>query len=133
MEASSEMDLVRRLIADDSSALEEAYRIYAPRCNAAAYRITRDAMRAEDAVQEAFLALWRHRSGLVVRTGGIGPWLTTVTRNAALSALRAEQRRVVRELRTDDSEPVRDPAEEIARNERSSAIRAALGDLPDEQ
>jgi len=129
----TDADLVRRLAADEPAALEEAYRAYAPRCKAVAQRVVRDAVRAEDAVQEAFFALWRHRNGLVARTGGIGPWLYTVARNAALAALRADSRRTAREERARVDEPAADPFDEFAAQGAASIVRRALSELPEEQ
>ncbi len=130
---SGETGLVTRLCSDDPTALEEAYQRYAARCKAVAYRILADEMRAEDAVQEAFLALWRHRAGLVVRTAGIAPWLITVTRNAALSALRARTRAVERESRLELASEPADPAQLVAAGAEANAVREALSSLPDEQ
>jgi RNA polymerase sigma-70 factor (ECF subfamily) len=129
----TDADLVRRLAGDEPGALEEAYRTYAARCKAVAHRVVRDDARAEDAVQEAFLALWRHRDGLVVRTGGIGPWLYTVTRNAALAALRADSRRTAREDRAHVDEPGADPLDEVMARGAAESVRQALADLPPEQ
>lgn len=129
----TDVDLIRRLAADEPTALEDAYRAYAPRCKAVAHRILRDDARAEDAVQEAFFALWRHRNGLVARTGGIGPWLYTVTRNAALALLRADSRRVAREERAYVEEPATDPFDEFAAQEAAGIVRHALSELPAEQ
>jgi RNA polymerase sigma-70 factor (ECF subfamily) len=129
----TDADLVRRLAGDEPAALEEVYRTYGPRCKAVARRVLRDDSRAEDAVQEAFLALWRHRDGLVARTGGIGPWLYTVTRNAALAALRADSRRTAREERAREDEPEVDPFDEVAARGAADGVRRALADLPPEQ
>jgi RNA polymerase sigma-70 factor, ECF subfamily len=131
--SATDADLVQRLGAGEPAALEEAYRSYGPRCKAVAHRVLRDDARAEDAVQEAFLALWRHREGLVVRTGGIGPWLYTVTRNAALAVLRAESRRVAREERARVEEPAADPFDEVAARGAADSVRQALAGLPLEQ
>jgi len=129
----TDAELVRRLAGDEPAALEEAYQSYGPRCKAIARRVLRDDARAEDAVQEAFLALWRHRLGLVVRTGGIGPWLYTVTRNAALAALRSDSRRIAREERARVDEPGPDPFDEVALRGAAQNVRQALADLPPEQ
>ena len=126
-------ELVRRLAADDATALEDAYKGYAPRCKGVAFRVLHDDTRAEDAVQEAFLALWQHRHGLVVRTGGIGPWLYTVTRNAALGIVRSESRRNAREERSFEGGVAADPFDEVAAHEAAHGVRAALEELPAEQ
>jgi RNA polymerase sigma-70 factor (ECF subfamily) len=128
-------DLVRRLNDDDPLALEDAYKLYARRCNAVAYRVLHDDVRAEDAVQETFLTLWRHRKGLLVRTAGIAPWLLTVARNAALATLRADQRRTLRETRTFDPQAAleADPFERVSLQTTGDQVRAAVAELPAEQ
>jgi RNA polymerase sigma factor (sigma-70 family) len=128
-------ELVRRLVAGDPSALEEAYREHAARCNAIAFRVLRDDDRARDAVQEAFLALWRHREGLVVRTAGIGPWLTVVTRNAALAMLRTSGSLARREerARADIITTAPDPADLASSSAVTHTLRGAVGSLPAEQ
>ncbi len=130
-----DQDLIRRFGEDDPTALEEAYKRYARRCNAVAYRVLQDDVRAEDAVQEAFLALWMHRKGLIVRTAGISPWLVTVTRNAALAALRSDQRRGRREERVFEQEPqtAADPFQSVSAKAAGTQVRAALAELPEEQ
>ncbi|MDQ2818183.1 MAG: sigma-70 family RNA polymerase sigma factor [Candidatus Eremiobacteraeota bacterium] len=128
--------LAKRLADDDPSALEEAYRLYGARCNALAYRVLGDSMRSEDAVQEAFAALWHRRHGLLVRTGGIAPWLMVVTRNCALAIMRSDQRRAARELHGADSSPQSacgDPSEVVDAAAQTDELRAALALLPDEQ
>src|SRR5207245_8390749 len=67
MQVPDDGDVVRRLAGDDPAALEDAYARYAGRCRAVAFRTLGDDALAQDAVQEAFVALWRHRTGLVVR------------------------------------------------------------------
>jgi RNA polymerase sigma-70 factor, ECF subfamily len=130
------MELIRRLQDDDPVALEDAYALHAARCNAIAYRVLADDDRARDAVQEAFLALWRHRHGLVMRTAGIGPWLSVVVRNAAIAMLRSAGARAHREERVqapDASATAPDPADLVVSGIGADAIRAALAALPVEQ
>lgn len=132
--ASAEADIVRRLTDDDPSALEDAYRLHASRCRAVAYRVLSDDALAQDSVQEAFLALWRHRSGLLVRGAGIGPWLVVVTRNTALNLARSGRRRAAREAAAAPSEDdAVDPTDIAVRNIAASDVREAMAELPDEQ
>jgi RNA polymerase sigma-70 factor, ECF subfamily len=128
-------ELARRLVAGDPSALEDAYQEHAARCNAIAFRVLGDDDRARDAVQEAFLALWRHREGLVVRTAGIGPWLTVVTRNAALTMLRSSGALARREerARAEIVTTAPDPADLTSSNADADMLRGALDSLPAEQ
>jgi len=139
MTADDQADLVRRLAAGDVTALEEAYRLHAGRCNAVAYRVLRDDAAAQDAVQDAFFSLWRHRHGLVVRSAGIGPWLVVVTRNAALAMLRSGRARAAREERVsvlDDAQGAAvspDPYEYADAGQRVERVRDAMARLPTEQ
>ena len=135
MASSDAIELIRRLHDDDPVALEDAYALYAARCNAIAYRVLADDDRARDAVQEAFLALWRHRHGLVVRTAGIAPWLAVVTRNAAIAMVRSAGARAQREERVqvDASATTPDPADLVMSGIGADALHAALAALPMEQ
>ena len=133
MAAADEPGLVARLNAGDPAALEDAFRIYGARCAAIAGRILRDTVRAEDAVQEAFLSLWRRRGGLTVRTAGIGPWLSVVTRNAALETLRRDTRRAQREIRAAEPDAPIDPQVVAGAQFEAQRVRAAIAELPPEQ
>ena len=136
MARSDPSELVRRLADGDPSALEGAFREHAARCNAVAFAVLGDDHSARDAVQEAFLSLWRHRHGLVVRTAGIGPWLTVVTRNAALGMLRSARARSRREERALPDETMAtsaDPAELVTASVNARAVRGAIASLPLEQ
>ena len=133
---SDDAELVRRLSAGEPAALEAAYRLHAPRCNAAAYRVLQDYAAAQDAVQEAFFSLWRHREGLVVRNAGVGPWLIVVTRNAALAMLRSGRARTAREDRLRVVDPATNvqssPSGVVEQRSEADAVRRALGQLPDD-
>jgi RNA polymerase sigma factor (sigma-70 family) len=55
----NELDLVRRCQSGDEAAFEALYRVYAERALRTAYLITDRRTLAEDAVQEAFIQVWR--------------------------------------------------------------------------
>lgn len=135
--ADSARDLTARLARGDQDALAESYDRFAGRCRDVAYRVLRDDALAEDAVQEAFASLWRRRDGLVVRAAGIAPWLIVVTRNAALTLLRADTRRRLREDReAADSTSVSselDPSVVVSADDAAEQVRTALDSLPAEQ
>ena len=135
-ESADHSDLVVRLRAGDPAALEDAYKLHAARCNAIAYRVLGDDDAARDAVQEAFLSLWRHRHGLVVRTSGVYPWLAVVTRNAAIGQLRSMSARTRREERayaSGDPASAPDPADLVVSSGSAVELRSALAALPEEQ
>lgn len=133
MRGSGDADVVRRLAGDDPTALEDAYRLYAARCRAVAYRTIGDDALAQDAVQEAFTALWRHRAGIVVRSAGIGPWLVVVARNAALNIARSELRRSARETAIAPVDDAVDPTDLAVARIQAAGVRDAVAALPHEQ
>ena len=65
-----------------------------------ALRILRDQALAEDAVQEAFLAVWRTASRFVPERGKASTWILTLVHRRAVDVVRREQRR-----RADSLEP----------------------------
>ncbi|MEY2451671.1 MAG: hypothetical protein QOD92_1245 [Acidimicrobiaceae bacterium] len=107
-----EDELVARLIGEH----DRAYR--------AAWLVLRDKHLAEEAVQEAFLRVWRFR-GSLPSGDAIRPWLYRVVVNTAISALRHERPRQEREMAAGvQHDVVHDPTE-------SMAIIDALADLPE--
>lgn len=53
--------------------------------------ITRDAAQAEDVAQEVFVRAWRAAGTYDVRRASVLTWLLTITRNAAIDAVRARR------------------------------------------
>lgn len=89
----------------------------------AAWLVLRDRQLAEDAVQEAFLRVWRFR-GSLPDGDAVRPWLYRVVVNTAISSLRHERLRTEREPMASSSAPDRDPDDALV-------VAAALADLPD--
>lgn len=56
-----------------------------------AVSITRDARTAEDVAQEVFLRAWRAADTYDIRRASVLTWLLTITRNAAIDAVRARR------------------------------------------
>lgn len=105
-------ELVTRLIAEH----DRAYR--------AAWLVLRHKQLAEEAVQEAFLRVWRFR-GALPSGDAIQPWLYRVVVNTAISSLRHERPRLEKEAAAARDDPVdRDPVESIV-------VADALADLPE--
>ena len=86
--------LIERCGADDESALEELYRVTAPRLFGVAVRLVRRESLAEEVLQEAFLKIWRHAASYSAELGAPLTWLSSIVRHEALDTLR---RRSVRE------------------------------------
>ena len=77
---------LRSAASGDDEALAELVRLYHDRVYRFGLRVCRDAFDADDAVQEAFVALARRPD--VQRHQGLLAWLMTTIRNACLAMLR---------------------------------------------
>jgi RNA polymerase sigma-70 factor (ECF subfamily) len=95
--SASETKLVERLKRRDETAFDELVAHYSARLVAVARRILRDEDLARDAVQEAFLNVYR---GIENFNGEarLGSWLHRIAANAALGRLRQRRRRPERFL-----------------------------------
>ena len=119
-----------RCAAGCGAALELLYERYASSCLAHARSVLRDAGHAEDAVQEAFLDLWRHAERYDSRHGSVRTWLLMLTHRRAVDRVRAEQRRRASALPADDRPDEGPPADERALDlVLGEQARAALADL----
>jgi RNA polymerase sigma-70 factor (ECF subfamily) len=102
-----------------------------------ALRIAGNPDAAQDAVQEAFLRVWRRAATFDPSRGRARPWFLRLVRNVAIDQLRARGVRGRAELDNAHDPSVELPAERpdeaAARAERGARIRAALAGLPPEQ
>ena len=81
-------ELIVRIAGGDRPAFEELYRRYARPVLGLALRRLGDRGRAEDAAQDAFVAIWRSARTYNPRRGKGAPWLYAVARNAITDGLR---------------------------------------------
>src|ERR671910_1103347 len=77
----------------DDDALGELYDRYGRLAYRLAFRILRDRTLAEDAVQEAFLAVWRSADAYKRERAKPSTWLLTVVHRRAVDIVRREQSR----------------------------------------
>src|SRR6201990_1198715 len=84
----SEAEWLARVAERDQAAFEILYGRYVRPVFALALRRLGDRGHAEDAVQEAFTAIWRSASTYRPERGAAGGWLYTVARDAILDRLR---------------------------------------------
>ena len=81
-------ELIERIAEGDRPAFEELYRRYSRSVLGLALRRFGDRGRAEDASQEAFVAIWRSAGTYDAERGKGAPWLYAVARNAITDGLR---------------------------------------------
>jgi RNA polymerase sigma-70 factor (ECF subfamily) len=112
---------------------------YGPTAKALALRVVRQADLAEEIVQEAFLAVWRHPERFERRRGSVRAWLMGMVHHRAVDAVRREeaQRRRADDMVATAMEEVADHSDDVV--DRLSLpgerrlVRDALSELPNEQ
>jgi RNA polymerase sigma-70 factor (ECF subfamily) len=120
------------LIGDgDRSAFDELYRRYARPVLGLALRRLGDRGRAEDAVQDAFAAIWRSASSYDRERGAGAPWLYTVARNAIVDGLRRAPEPPAEA--PDEPSPEPGPPDRAEQAWVSWRVHRALETLPDHE
>ena len=131
----SDEALVALVARGDEDALAELYDRVSRVAYGLALRVLRDERHAEDAVQEAFLQVWRSAATIRAERAKASTWILTLVHRRAVDLVRREERRQADPL-TDDSAAGEAPeqTEEAAwlRFERER-VQSALRQLPDVQ
>jgi RNA polymerase sigma factor (sigma-70 family) len=106
-----------------------------PRILGYAGRMLGDRTEAEDVAQEAMLRLWRVAPDWRQGEAKVSTWLYRVTTNLCTDRLRSRQRR--RQTSLEDAPDVEDSAPlaeaVMIQSDRTAALAAALGKLPERQ
>jgi RNA polymerase sigma-70 factor (ECF subfamily) len=143
LEDARDRDLVRRVAEGDETAFRQLFQRYAAAAKGLAVRIVRQAFLAEEIVQEAFLALWRHPSSYREDLGSFRAWLMSTVHHRAVDLVRREE---AQRRRAEDAQPdatdagagaTADPAERVAEQDAvvdtRRRVRQALALIPPEQ
>lgn len=120
----------------DESAMEQLLREFAPRIHRLCRRICLDPHDADDAAQEALIAVVRGIGRFDGRSS-LSTWVHRVSTNACLDELRRRKRRPVpSEDRVEHESPAapeaEDPELSALRSETRGELADALGELPEE-
>src|SRR5216684_1803962 len=129
----SDEALVALAARSEQSALAELYDRFGRPAYGLALRILRDESLAEDAVQEAFLTLWRTSTRFVPERGKASTWILTLVHRRAVDLVRREERR-----RADTLEHAPEPSggavdEEAWLRAQRQVVQEALRKLPHDQ
>jgi RNA polymerase sigma-70 factor (ECF subfamily) len=118
----------------DDEALAELYDRFGGVAYGLALRILRDEALAQDAVQEAFLAVWRTADRFLAERARASTWILTLVHRRAVDLVRREDRRRAEPLADEPQVPAPDSVEEQAtvRFQRR-IVQEALRRLPPEQ
>ena len=127
--ATSDESLIALVAGGDDAAFATLYDRHGRSAYGLALRVLRDRHLAEDALQHAFLDVWR-TAGRFAEGSSVRAWLMLLTHRRAVDLVRREQR--VRRAIVEPSQPVAGPTGEDEALERLVAerVRAALTSIP---
>jgi RNA polymerase sigma-70 factor, ECF subfamily len=128
VDAASDAELLWRVAERDREAFETLYGRYVRSVFGLALRRLGDRGHAEDAVQEAFTAVWRSASTYRPERGAAGGWIYTVARNAIVDRLRRNGLALDAEL-PELASPERGPAQQAEDSDVAWRVHRALEDL----
>ncbi len=129
-------DLMEKIQAGSQDAFASLYGRYCDRAYRVARAVSPDDARAEESVQEGFLAVWRSRDTYRPEHATAGPWLMTVIRHRAIDIGRrnaASRTLPVGEDVLEARPSPEDVAADAADRADARDIRGLLTHLPDEQ
>jgi RNA polymerase sigma-70 factor (ECF subfamily) len=132
----SDEALLERLAAGtDERALSDLYDRYQAQMYGLAMRITRDSALAQDAVQEAFVGVWRNAARYTAGRSTARTWLLSIAHHRAIDIVR--RRRPASALpeteTTDTALRAPDVWPEVAQMLDRATVTAAMAALPDAQ
>jgi RNA polymerase sigma factor (sigma-70 family) len=129
----SDEALVALVARADEPALAELYDRFGRVAYGLAFKILRDRSLAEDAVQDAFLGIWRSAARFVPERAKASTWILTLVHRRAVDLVRREESRRTEPL---DAAPQATPEtteEQAWLRLRRTRVREALRKLPDQQ
>ncbi len=126
--------LLRRVAKGDGPALTELIRRHQTRLYNLAYRLLKDPLDAEDALQEVFLKVHEHAARFEPKAT-VAAWLNRITANHCLNRLR--QRHFQEPLDPEDAVAVPDtgasPLDALEEQDLARRLEALLAALPENQ
>ncbi len=123
--------LLARVAGGDGAAFDALYGRYAPLAERLARGILGEPALAEDAVQEAFLALWRRAPRYDPARGSVGSWLLTIVRHCAIDVYRRRHAdRWVNDAALAETSDGSDTHALACQDAAAQQVREALAQLP---
>lgn len=103
-------DLICCVAAGDRAAFRALYKATSPKLFGVAMRILKDAQKAADAVQDAYIQIWRHAGRYDEAKGAGEAWIISIARFRAIDIIRRDRARREIEDRADDEIEHAEPA-----------------------
>jgi len=126
--------LISLVASSDDGALAELYDRFGRVAYGLALRILRDEALAQDAVQEAFLALWHSADRFLAERAKASTWILTLVHRRSVDLVRREDRRRGEPLeRAPEAATTSTAEDEVALGFQRRVVQEALRRLPAEQ
>jgi RNA polymerase sigma factor (sigma-70 family) len=129
----SDEALVALVARSDETALAELYDRFGRVAYGLALRIVRDPALAEDAVQEAFLSVWRSGGRFVAERAKASTWILTLVHRRAVDLVRREEPRRAEPLESAPQGQAASTEDEAWLLLQRQRVQEALRRLPDQQ
>lgn len=133
----TDLEVMERVVQQDSQALQTLFSRYGRRCFALSYRIINNAQAAEEVVQDTFQTVWQKAGQFDPERGGnVRGWLLTIAHRKSIDYRRRETDKHPANVPIEDVEwalSVPDAFAEVEQTLLQERVRAALASLPPEQ
>jgi RNA polymerase sigma factor (sigma-70 family) len=130
----SDEALLSLVASSDEQALAELYDRFGRVAYGLALRVLRDEALAQDAVQEAFLAIWRNADRFLAERAKASTWILTLVHRRAVDLVRREDRRRAEPLESAPEPAAAETVEDEATlGFQRRVVQEALRRLPPEQ
>jgi RNA polymerase sigma-70 factor (ECF subfamily) len=139
---STDSELMQRVHANDSKALEALYNRYSSLLYTLIKKIVVDEEVAKDVLSDVFVIIWRKIDLFDFNSNNVYTWIVTTTRNKAVDTIRRVRNSSEMELYTDEYENKNiipkfshtiDPLDLESANNIKDGVEAALNKLTDAQ
>lgn len=136
----ADLRLIQAVAAGDQQAFAELYDRLSGPLYTLCLRMLGSAEEAEDALQEAFMVIWRRAPSYDAEYGAVFTWAVHLTRCKIIDHLRSRDRRLRIVVSNGEKEPVdeltsngSDAAASADQNEQAGRMRQVVNELPAEQ
>ncbi len=128
--------LLHETFAGSNEAFEQLYERFHARAYRVAWSVCRDDGRAEDAVQEAFTAIWRSAGTYRPERGEVAGWLLSMVRYKAIDVARTNTKHASKRAAEEEADVRSAPgplADQVVNRNSACHLQALLQLLPDAQ
>src|SRR2546423_8538529 len=135
----ADVELMGRMKEGSEAAFAAFYDRFAPGLYSMIYAILKDQKESEDALQEAFVQMWKRRATYDPRRSTLFTWAVMISRHKAIDRLRGRQRHfrlasaVARETESAIVTAPDRADQRLAQNDERERVRAALSQIGEAQ